>query len=222
MSRKTTLFLVALLALAMLPFSPTPARAAGEVVRISALTDFGCNPFDVGFDWSMTGEPSTSYLINLVVEANGQIVMNENDGTFNGSYSDNYTTYFSTSFGPAVNAWPLPANTIETVTMNMRFNTSGYPIAASASLSFNCSTGVIFSGIFEGVPIPSGFVLKTITCNTPLYGEPAGSPVGENAVTVGQTWFVNPTPVAGSDGQLWTEIFVAGPHNAFVPARCVG
>ena len=74
---------------------------------------------------------------------------------------------------------------------------------------------------YQGVPIPAGFVLRTITCDTAVFTEPVGSPVGSNAVTNGQTWYVNPVPVAGGDGQDWTEIFVAGPINGFVPTSCV-
>ncbi|HEX3050807.1 MAG TPA: hypothetical protein VHP83_09155 [Aggregatilineaceae bacterium] len=222
MSRKALLSLVVLLALSVMSlFASSPTLAAGEKVEITALTAYGCNPYDVGFDWSMSGTPGVTYRINLVVEADGQVVMNEDDGTFVGSWSDNYTTYYSNSYGPAVNAWPLPTNTIETVTMIMRYNTSGYPVAAEASIAFNCSTGEIVASTFQGAPIPTGFQLKTITCDTPIYGQPAGSPVGANAVKAGQTWYVNPTPVEGSDGQSWTEIFVAGPKNAYLPTSCV-
>jgi hypothetical protein len=74
---------------------------------------------------------------------------------------------------------------------------------------------------YAGPNLPNGFVLKTLTCNVAVYDAPAGKPVGGNAVTNGQTWFVNPTPKTGPDGQSWTEIFVAGYTNGFVPTRCV-
>ncbi len=74
---------------------------------------------------------------------------------------------------------------------------------------------------FQGPPIPSGFVLKTITCDVPVYDAPGGKPVGSNAITAGQTWYVNPTPVKAPNGEQWTEIFVAGYSTGFVPTRCV-
>ncbi len=83
------------------------------------------------------------------------------------------------------------------------------------------ATGTCSDLVFQGVPIPTGFVLHTIGCDTPVYDTPGGSPVGDNAVTNGQTWFVSPTPVQGTDGQSWTEIFVSGIHDAFVPTSCV-
>jgi hypothetical protein len=76
--------------------------------------------------------------------------------------------------------------------------------------------------VFQGAPIPTDFVLRTIICNTPVYDTAGGSPLptGE-AVTAGQTWYVNPTPVVGTGGTLWTEIFVAGFGNPWVPTACV-
>lgn len=73
----------------------------------------------------------------------------------------------------------------------------------------------------EGVPVPAGFVLHTITCNTPVYDAPGGTPVSTDAVTAGQTWFVNPTPTSAG-GKSWTQIFLAGPNDAWIPSSCVG
>jgi hypothetical protein len=85
------------------------------------------------------------------------------------------------------------------------------------SLSVGC-----ISGQYEAVPIPDGFKLYSISCDTAVYDRPGGSPVGGNMVTAGQTWFVDPMPVAGPDGQNWTEIFVAGPITGYIPNACVG
>lgn len=73
-----------------------------------------------------------------------------------------------------------------------------------------------------GPGIPSGFVLRTITCDVPVYATPAGMPVaGGAAIRAGQTWFVNPTPINGADGRQWTEIFAAGFINGYIPTACV-
>jgi hypothetical protein len=74
---------------------------------------------------------------------------------------------------------------------------------------------------FEGAPIPTGFVLRTIVCNTPVYDVAAGKAVDGDAVTSGQTWFVNPTPTSAG-GSSWTEIFLSGFNNAWIPSSCVG
>jgi hypothetical protein len=99
-------------------------------------------------------------------------------------------------------------------------------IYATDSPTFGAWDGLAFPQVqvacgFAGPNLPNGFVLKTLICNVAVYDAPAGKPVGGNAVTNGQTWFVNPTPKTGPDGQSWTEIFVAGYTNGFVPTRCV-
>ena len=69
---------------------------------------------------------------------------------------------------------------------------------------------------------PSNFVMRTITCDTPVYNVPSGNPVGAGRVTTGQTWFVNPTPIISPvDDSSWTEIFVQSSPNPFVPTACV-
>ncbi len=73
-----------------------------------------------------------------------------------------------------------------------------------------------------GPGVPSGFVLRTITCETPVYNTAAGQPVGSGTIHAGQTWYVNPTPVDGADGASWTEIFNGGRVNGFILTSCVG
>ncbi|HEX3052778.1 MAG TPA: hypothetical protein VHP83_19120 [Aggregatilineaceae bacterium] len=74
---------------------------------------------------------------------------------------------------------------------------------------------------YQGAPIPAGFQLRTITCDTPVYDSPAGSPVGENRIRAGQTWYVNTTAKTAGDGSSWSEVFVAGYKNGYVPSSCV-
>lgn len=69
---------------------------------------------------------------------------------------------------------------------------------------------------------PRGFKLHHITCSTAVFDRPAGEPVGQNAVYEGQTWYVNPEPDEGSDGEEWTEVFVGGPRTVYIPSECVG
>lgn len=72
-----------------------------------------------------------------------------------------------------------------------------------------------------GPGVPAGFVERTITCSVAVYDAPGGSPVGSNAIVGGQTWYVNPTPKTDAAGKSWTEIFVAGPSDGYVPTSCV-
>ena len=75
---------------------------------------------------------------------------------------------------------------------------------------------------FTGAGIPAGFVMHNIICTVPVYTQPAGVPVGNDRVLAGQTWFIDPTPVEGTDGQEWTEIFVGSSINPWIPTECVG
>jgi nucleoid-associated protein YgaU len=76
---------------------------------------------------------------------------------------------------------------------------------------------------FAGPGIPAGFVLRTITCNTAIFDRPAGQAVGSNRVTSGQTWYINSKPSdPDANGRRWTEIFVSGFLNGYIPAECVG
>lgn len=67
----------------------------------------------------------------------------------------------------------------------------------------------------------TGFVLRTIACDTALYGTPAGAPVEGTRVTADQTWYINPVYIKAADDSLWAEIFVGGSQNPYIPARCL-
>ncbi len=98
-------------------------------------------------------------------------------------------------------------------------NPSGAPFAGSG---YYAATPCVFAGpVAAGPGVPAGFVLHTITCTVPVFNTPGGSPVGSNVILGGQTWYVNPTPVTDRFGRFWTEIFVAGPVDAFIPTPCV-
>ena len=78
------------------------------------------------------------------------------------------------------------------------------------------------AAISIGVPsIPSGFALHTITCTVAVYTMAGGVPVSNATIIGGQTWFVSPTPVKDAQGKLWTEIFVGGFTDGFIPTSCV-
>ncbi len=74
-----------------------------------------------------------------------------------------------------------------------------------------------------GPGIPSGFLLRTITCNTPVYNMAGGDPVGNgDKITAGQSWFVSPTVKKDAKGRSWTETFIGGISDGFIPSNCVG
>jgi hypothetical protein len=73
---------------------------------------------------------------------------------------------------------------------------------------------------YTGPSIPNGFQLRSITCDVAVYNAPAGEPVGNNRIFAGQTWYVNPVAF-DVNNEAWTEIFVGGTPNAWIPTRCV-
>ncbi len=68
---------------------------------------------------------------------------------------------------------------------------------------------------------PVSYVLNLITCNTPIYDSPAGRYVGNGMVYAGQTFFTSSTPVIAADGSSWTQVFVGGWSNPYIPSECV-
>ncbi len=79
--------------------------------------------------------------------------------------------------------------------------------------------GVTVAG--PGSRVPSNFVHRQIVCDVPIYNVPGGLPINDNRILNGQTWFVNPTPVEALNGESWTEIFVSGLQNPYIPTSCV-
>ena len=77
-----------------------------------------------------------------------------------------------------------------------------------------------------GPQIPSGFVMRTITCTVAVFDKPDGRALttGER-ITAGQHWFVSLTPVkvtTNAKFPSWTEVFNGGYSDGFIPTACVG
>jgi hypothetical protein len=113
------------------------------------------------------------------------------------------------------------ADTVSPITVDMR-DTDGF-IAwdVNAFLAYP-SVGNYTSTGSQAVQIPPGYIQHNILCDTPIYDSPGGTPVGDNAITAGQTWHLNPTTEPGLDGQNWTAIFVGGTQVGYIPTSCVG
>ena len=96
-------------------------------------------------------------------------------------------------------------------------------VSALATQQWSCAVAAAPSTPAQSAPgpgIPAGFVLRTITCDTPLYTTPEGSPVpGGAAVTTGQTWYL--APAADEENPDWVEGFFGGYTNAWLPAECI-
>lgn len=116
----------------------------------------------------------------------------------------------------------VPADGYTTVVDEV-YDDSGTLFSVSTA-DADCTTGEINiaqSSIY-GPKVPKGFELHSLSCSSAVLDAPGGKQVGDDAVLAGQTWFVNPTPKAGPDGQNYTEIFVGGRRNGYIPTVCVG
>jgi hypothetical protein len=186
-----------------------PAAAAPTLTFIQ-FNRVGCDNDATGFRWSIAGTGGASYDVRTILSQGSNIFMDQifpltGDGTFSwGLFSDNT--------GGTVNAaFPMAPDTLTHVSLTVS-------IGGSLSFDYYCSGGAPVSG----PPIPAGFVLRTITCNVAVFDAPGGSPVGSNAITNGQTWYVNPKSVKDAAGKAWTEIFVGGYNDGYVPTSCIG
>lgn len=211
MSHKFLAFIAAMLLVLAFLFgaAASPASASMNPSSFSlVLTFIGASANDcgmgvyIGFSTAVTFEGGSHTQVVTVTDGKGYTLFTQSgpdfpDGTYGGFGSITY------GHPPAQN--PITATVVYD------------GVAYTGSADVPC----LPPGPPQDVPIPAGFVLKTIVCDVAVYNQPGGGPVGSNAIKNGQTWYVNPTPVAAADGQSWTEIFVAGKINGFVPTSCV-
>jgi hypothetical protein len=177
--------------------------SAGSLLSYSVVS-FDCNSVTI----SVTNNDGSSPHSGTV-----DVTRSPNFGQWIGSFAvlPSSTTNVTVSFSPVASG-QLQAfedsDTSDTATFYYTCNLGGsVPPAPSG---------------FVGPAIPGDFVLRTITCNTPVYAAAGGIPVptGEK-ITAGQTWFVNPKPVTIGKTS-WTEFFDGGYINGFIPTACVG
>jgi hypothetical protein len=72
-----------------------------------------------------------------------------------------------------------------------------------------------------GVSVSTGFVQRTIVCTVSVFSEPDVNFATADRIKAGQRWFVNSVAVKGKDNRSWTEIYVSGPYNGYIPTSCV-
>lgn len=220
-------FWVGLIIALMIGFAGSaPAKAqSGTYLEFTDIAASSCTPgaSAVGvFDYAVAANDTSLHIWTLTNLRNG-----------------NFTTY---NVGPipgpegpfpgTTNSMTVPADTVVGDTLKMEvIATSTLPDAeASYSwISFDCASGNVIGlwfdylyYVYQGPTVPKGFVLRTISCDTGVYGEPNSNLVSGAKIKAGQTWFVNPTTKTGSDGASWTEVFLAGPNNGWIPSACVG
>jgi len=205
--------LVVVFVLLIAGFQAQPSKADGSYIRFTSIGGGVCQPTYVSVPVSYAAHLLTPLSYTTVVRLNG-VSFGSNTGTDSaGDYVG--TANYGTSF-PSAQSFPY------TYQWSTAYPEFGFTINAVCQSAGAAPVVSIASTEPSGPTVPSSFVLRTITCTVPVYDSPAGRPVGDNAVTAGQTWFVSPSPVKGSDGKSWTEIFVGGFVDGFIPTACVG
>lgn len=77
---------------------------------------------------------------------------------------------------------------------------------------------------FSGPALPAGFVPAQITCDVTVFQVPNPDFPTSARLRNGQVWFVNPQSVPAQIDTFhkeWTEVFVSGPRNGYIPTSCV-
>jgi hypothetical protein len=117
---------------------------------------------------------------------------------------------------------PNLASLVYPVSFELRDVDYFVPFDVPIILSYPTILSANSDGTAQGAGVPAGYYQYNIVCDTPVYDSPGGYPVGDNMVTAGQAWHLNPEPEAGPDGQNWNAIFVGGVHIGYIPSACVG
>ncbi|NDJ77168.1 MAG: hypothetical protein GYB65_13010 [Chloroflexi bacterium] len=211
-----------IVAILLVVLVPASASTTGQTYfRLDSLPDGSCTPgglVEASFTYAVRdGDTSTHYWF----------LYNERTGA---STTDVVGSIFGpegpVSFDPGF-SMTIPAGTQAGDQLTMKvIATSERELGTGSTITVNCNDGSVVSTSFYnigdlGPQLPSGFVQRLITCDTPVYDSPAGTPVGDNAILAGQEWHVNPVAVDGADGQSWTEVFVGGYNNGYIPTSCV-
>ena len=117
------------------------------------------------------------------------------------------------------------------VTLNSYEQNAAFMVIAGSGNGSYTAIGTAFAGSgtysttpctsAPGIGIPTGFVLRTAVCTTPINDAPNGTIIGSNKLLAGQTWFVNPISAKAANGTRWVEVFIGSPVTVFVPAACI-
>lgn len=215
MNKVTKIFAVVMMVLLVLVVLPSASAASQSVIApIGGVADTCVvdGSFSIPVSYTFTGTGSDTF--KMTAPGYGQL-----NSAFTQELSIGYAVGSGTNtYGTGSLNYSLPAHTLITLTIVTYSGNNYTGTTVTSSFTYDCTTGGEGEGVFQGAPIPSGFVLRTITCDTPVYDAAGGHPLstGEK-VTAGQTWFVSPTAQSG-----WTEIFNNGFSDGFIPSSCVG
>jgi hypothetical protein len=200
MKRFTFTLLALALVMVALVATPTKVNAYADATNVA----LSCDTFSAS---GTTDQPYvTIYVYNWATSDEYFIVVAANGGHYSGTL-----TFPGVPAGTFLNyeVWGSPNTYVHFGDPGYWDNDSYY------NKDINCTAG------FSGRGIPAGFVQHVISCDVAVFNGPGGTPVGENRIRAGQVWFVNPAAVNAADGKSWTEIFVSGTLNGWIPTSCV-
>lgn len=182
-----------------------PVLAAGPTGRYDILTFPDCASFSLESSQGVL-QPGPSFYTETMTDGNGTVIFSRSKQ--GGSFS---TLLYAWTFNKPFTVQPKANPIHELIVMDG-------VVIADVFANSPCLGGPQFAG----PSAPSSFVLRTITCDTPIYQTAGGSPLGTgDLIKAGQTWFINPTPVKVR-GIRWTEIFAGGYSRGFIRTKCVG
>jgi len=214
MKRQVAVLAVLLLFVASFFASHPAEAAAGDSIRLSYAGGAFCSNTSIFIPVYVTSNLSAALPFTQTVTVDGVVI-----GTGGGVQSAGSMSYLGSFGGSFTASQSIP------YALQLVANFSGQFFVVINAVCFGGSNVVVSIADTQvgGRGIPSGFVLKTITCDTAVYDAPAGRPLATGeALKAGQTWFVNPSPIKGADGKSWTEFFPSGNTDAYIPTACVG
>ena len=197
---------------------PITAQAAGSTFQVVGGPGINiCSAMYFSFPINATNSAPASDVSTLSVPGFGIVFTfaeNSSPGSFS-SFAVNPSAY---------TVAPHTAITFVDTGYNGPNQTGG--VAYSATAVFDCTTGDLLStgsgSAGNLVPqVPPGFVMKQVTCTTLVLIGPGQQAVGSAQVVAGQRWYVNPTPVKGTNGISYTELFDGGMSDGYIPTSCI-
>lgn len=197
-------FIVALIAVVGSHFVALAAGPTGvyDILNFPGATASNCGTWEV-YSSAGVNQPGPSLYTETMTDGYGNVVFSRSQAGGIGFF----TFWGSGSFTKQPEANPITEHIVMDGVVIAHIQANN-PCAGPA--------------VYQGAPIPEGFMQYDIVCDSAVYDMPGGTAVGENMVKAGQAWHVNTTPETGPDGQSWTEIFVAGLQTGYIPTACVG
>jgi len=211
MKSRLLLILIALIAAFAINTTHT-AHAAADFVTLTFTGDGTCTDSSFTAPITLSRSLSTYATYGGTAKINGITVSTEVN-----TLIDTLTS----SYNFRIRAFPTSVSQPYFINIVYTFTQSGSTLSVT-DVTFRCSDGIaILQGpSIPGPGIPSGFLLRMITCDTAVFNF-EGNPIGSNAVKAGQSFFIS-TTVTMIDDASYTELFAGSYSNGFIPSACIG